>query len=127
MYYALNTGDGRFQTSPFNTTVFVYPAEFSTRNHIYCRGENADPEEGFYVFGRQDLVDAFNKSGLYPAVYMPYVTDTDEAAYQHWVQSEHPSNQEKYNSITDDEVEEFLRQLDQDGVIGHMDELEDEQ
>ncbi len=114
----LNFNGRDHECTPHNTSVFVFPAEFASHNHVFCSFE-AGNGEGSYVFGRPDILDTISRSGDYPIIYLPYVPDNDIRAYELWAEQKRQSR-----IITEEEIARFHEEAENDGVVGHWDELE---
>ena len=126
-WITLNIDKESYECTDENTIVFIYPGELSSRNHVYRHL----PEEGtgMYVFNRPDVVRAFMQSQRYPVIFSPNISDQDEYAYQAHMTRQFAPHQkavETAATITEADIAEFHKQLEEDGVVGHMNELEEQ-
>lgn len=124
------TIDGNsYELTPYNCAVYVFPKEFSAHNHLFLV---PDPEadEGIYIFGRQDVLDTLMKSGMVCVHYLVYVPDPDIAAYRRWVENQGTrevidTTAEEVAPLTEEEVNYYAKEFQEERVIDHWDELDD--
>ncbi len=122
-WFTLEIGGEDVECNQYNTLVYIFSGESHTRNHIYVRQDEEDG--GFYIFDRPDVVQAFVMSQKYVVVYAPFVSENDEAAYYNYLVREGRIVPED-DTLTEDDINKFIEEVEADGVIGHFDELTEE-
>ncbi len=99
-----------------NTVVFVHSQGFERYDHIFVTLDDGSGD-GMYIFDNRQALQAVMDSELYRYVWSPVPSPKDIEAYERFLKSQEPP------PIDQGDIDNFLKEVGEDGVIGHWYEL----